>query len=116
VNPGATASDIIVSDVEIVKGESTTLFATSNTVTNPIFRFFTDSDLTNEITNLAVSPPATTTYYVTVSGDGICENSVGDAAMITVTVIEAPVADDVALTVTPGTPLIETLPITPGSG
>ncbi|NDP28307.1 MAG: DUF11 domain-containing protein, partial [Flavobacterium sp.] len=116
VNPGATASDIIVSDVEIVNGESTTLSATSSTVTNPIFRFYTDSDLTSEITNLTVSPSATTTYYVTVSGDGICENSAGDAATITVTVIEAPVADDITLTVTPGTPLIETLPITPGSG
>ncbi|WP_339754210.1 DUF7507 domain-containing protein [Algoriphagus aquimarinus] len=116
VNPGATSSDIIVSDVEIVKGESTTLSATSSTVTNPIFRFYTDSNLTNEITNLTVSPSVTTTYYVTVSGDGICENSAGDAATITVTVIEAPVADDLTLVVTPGTPLIETLPITPGSG
>jgi len=42
--------------------------------------------LTSQFTNLTVSPAATTTYYVTVSGDGVCENAPGDAALLTVTV------------------------------
>ncbi|MCE7053263.1 hypothetical protein LZF95_01155, partial [Algoriphagus sp. AGSA1] len=90
VLPPATAADITTVDVEICEGESTTLTAGSGTVTNPVFRFYADADLTTEITDLTVSPAATTTYYVTVSGDGVCENSAGDAATITVTVHELP--------------------------
>ncbi|WBL44160.1 gliding motility-associated C-terminal domain-containing protein [Algoriphagus halophytocola] len=86
VNPGAMASDIDTMGGTICEGESFTLSATSSTVTNPVFRFFEDEDLTMEITNLTVSPATTTTYYVTVSGDGVCENAPGDAAEVVVTV------------------------------
>ncbi|SMP32316.1 isopeptide-forming domain-containing fimbrial protein, partial [Algoriphagus winogradskyi] len=73
-----------------------TLSATSSTVTNPVFRFYTSQDLTTEITDLTVSPAATTTYYVTVSGDGVCENAPGDAVEVTVTVniTEAPITNN----------------------
>ncbi|SMP36074.1 DUF7507 domain-containing protein, partial [Algoriphagus winogradskyi] len=95
VNPGATATDIQAMGDTICEGNSFTLSATSSTVTNPIFRFYTSQDLTTEITDLTVSPATTTTYYVTVSGDGVCENAPGDAAEVTVTVNPSATATDI---------------------
>ena len=83
--PTATEDDIIVNDLNICTGGNVDLVASSS-ITNPIFTFYSDAELTSEITNLNVSPTVTTTYYVTISGDGLCENLPGDAAMITVTV------------------------------
>ncbi|WP_339870323.1 isopeptide-forming domain-containing fimbrial protein, partial [uncultured Algoriphagus sp.] len=96
VNPSATATDIQAMGDTICEGDSFTLSATSSTVTNPIFRFYTSQDLTTEITDLTVSPATTTTYYVTVLGDGVCENAPGDAAEVTVTVniTEAPITNN----------------------
>ncbi|MFC6859207.1 Ig-like domain-containing protein [Zunongwangia atlantica] len=83
--PTATEDDIIVNDLNICTGGSVDLEASSS-ITNPIFTFYSDAELTSEITNINVSPTVTTTYYVSVSGDGVCENLPGDAAMITVIV------------------------------
>ncbi|WP_157243569.1 Ig-like domain-containing protein, partial [Algoriphagus resistens] len=90
VLPPATEADIDPVNVDICEGESTTLTASSSTVTNPVFKFYEDEALTTLITNLTVTPATTTTYYVTVSGDGVCENAAGDAAELTVTVNELP--------------------------
>ncbi|MBI6116760.1 Ig-like domain-containing protein [Salegentibacter maritimus] len=88
VNPSATADDLMVSDAEICLGASITLTGSSE-VENASYRFYADADLTTELESTEVSPEVTTTYYVTVSGDGVCENAPGDAAMLTIEVNEA---------------------------
>ncbi|MBN7813050.1 DUF11 domain-containing protein, partial [Algoriphagus sp. H41] len=95
VNTAASAADINVSDLTICEGESVLLSALSGTVSNPVFRFYTDAALTTELTNLSVSPTVTTSYYVTVAGDGVCENSPGQAAVLTVNVNTAATAADI---------------------
>ncbi|MBN7813051.1 DUF11 domain-containing protein, partial [Algoriphagus sp. H41] len=86
VNTAATAADINVSDLTICEGESVVLSALSGTVSSPVFRFYADAALTTELANLSVSPTVTTSYYVTVAGDGVCENAPGQAAVLTVNV------------------------------
>ncbi|MBN7817703.1 T9SS type B sorting domain-containing protein, partial [Algoriphagus pacificus] len=44
------------------------------------------------------------------------ENGLSDSGIITVSVNQSSTVDDVSFTVTPGTPFVGTLPITPGSG
>ncbi|WP_310101774.1 gliding motility-associated C-terminal domain-containing protein, partial [Algoriphagus sp. 4150] len=95
VGPRATASDIDAMGGTICEGESFTLSATSGTVTNPVFRFYSDAALNNEITDLNVSPAVTTTYYVTVTGEGVCENAANDGAELTVTVAPRATAADI---------------------
>ncbi len=85
ITPSATASDITVSDSEICLGESIELTA-SSAIENAMFRFYADAELTEELTDTEVSPEADTTYYVTVSGDGVCENAPGEAASIMISV------------------------------
>ncbi|WP_211657650.1 Ig-like domain-containing protein [Parapedobacter composti] len=96
VTPRATAGDITVNDATICAGESVTLSATS-AVANAVFRFYADAALTTEITDLTVSPSVTTTYYVTVSGDGVCENAPNTAAELTVTVTPRATAGDITV-------------------
>jgi gliding motility-associated-like protein/uncharacterized repeat protein (TIGR01451 family) len=95
VNPSATATDIIVEDAEICIGDSVELVAGSTSITDPVFTWYADAGLTEPITNLNVSPTATTTYYVTVQGEGICENISGEAAAVTVTVNPTATAEDI---------------------
>ena len=85
VLPTATAGDLLTTNFDICAGGSVELAATSS-VNNATIRYYTDADLTMELTDLEVMPTQTTTYYVTVSGDGVCENLPGEAAMITVNV------------------------------
>ena len=85
VLPTATAGDLLTTNFDICAGGSVEL-AASSSITNPVFTFYTDADLTMQLTDLEVMPTQTTTYYVTVSGDGVCENLPGEAAMITVNV------------------------------
>ena len=85
VLPTATAGDLLTTNFDICAGGSVEL-AASSSITNPVFTFYTDADLTMELTDLEVMPTQTTTYYVTVSGEGVCENLPGEAAMITVNV------------------------------
>ncbi|MBD8487797.1 gliding motility-associated C-terminal domain-containing protein [Echinicola sp. CAU 1574] len=98
VNRNATAADIDATGGTICEGDSFTLSATSSTVTNPVFTWYTDAALTTVLSNATVSPIATTTYYVTVSGDGVCENKAGDADMVTVTVNRNATAGDIDAT------------------
>ena len=100
INRTATAADITTGDITICQGQSVVLTASSATVTNPIFRFYTDAALTQEITNLSVSPSTNATYYVTVSGDAVCANLPGNAAAIQVivNVTSAPTTDDITPT------------------
>ncbi|MAO38540.1 MAG: hypothetical protein CMP12_22020 [Zunongwangia sp.] len=85
VLPTATAGDLLTTNFDICAGGSVELAATSS-VNNATIRYYTDADLTMQLTDLEVMPTQTTTYYVTVSGDGVCENLPGEAAMITVNV------------------------------
>ncbi|WP_215223116.1 Ig-like domain-containing protein [Echinicola shivajiensis] len=95
VNRNATSADIDSAGGTICEGDSFSLTASSPTVSNPVFRWYSDSDLTTEVLDPNVSPSSTATYYVTVSGDGVCENKAGDAAMITVTVNRNATAADI---------------------
>src|SRR5690606_39523144 len=79
----------------IFLGDRCMLPISSSTVTNPVFTFYEDEALTTEITDLEVNPTVTTTYYVTVEGDGFCENAAGDAAELVVTVNPAATAADI---------------------
>jgi hypothetical protein len=89
-NP-ASASDISVTgNTNICEGQatSTTLTATS-AIANPVFRWYASQTSTATLSELDTYSPtlsATTTYYVSVSGDGICENKPGERKEITVTV------------------------------
>ncbi|WPR76452.1 hypothetical protein [Algoriphagus sp. NG3] len=78
VAPRATAADIDAVGGTICEGDSFMLTATAAGVTNPVFRFYSDAAQNNEITDLNVSPEVTTTYYVTVTGDNVCENAAND--------------------------------------
>ncbi|WP_268035365.1 gliding motility-associated C-terminal domain-containing protein, partial [Algoriphagus sp. PAP.12] len=86
VKDDAQSSDIDVENLFICLGESVNLTATSSTITNPIFRFYLDEDLTEEVSSTSISPQVTTRYYVTVEGDEVCESKPEEAAHLTVTV------------------------------
>lgn len=103
VNPPALATDISVTgaDAPLCKGSKALLTASSTTVVNPKFTWYTDAALLNPVSNNAVYEPvvtATTTYYVTVSGDNKCPNLPGSAKIVTVTVNTPATAADIAVT------------------
>ena len=101
VNPLATTTDIIVNGgTTACGGSGTTLTATSPTVNNPVFTWYSDAALTN-ITFIGSSfntPPlnVTTTYYVTVKGDNKCENAPGTGKAITITITPVANSNDVS--------------------
>lgn len=96
VNPPAVTADIIVSgaDVPLCAGATATLTASSTTVTNPVFVWYTDAALTNAVFTGSVltipSANASITYYVTVRGDNKCENVAGTARVVSVIVNPLP--------------------------
>ncbi|SDG24904.1 gliding motility-associated C-terminal domain-containing protein [Pedobacter terrae] len=103
VNPLATTTDIILNGSTVAcAGSSAALSATSPTVTNPVFTWYSDAALTNVsfIGATFTTPPlnATTTYYVTVKGDNKCENAPGTARVITITVSPVATAADITAT------------------
>jgi gliding motility-associated-like protein len=104
VNPPATAADIIVkgADSPLCAGTTATLDASSTTVTNPVFTWYSDAALTNAVFTGAkfVTPvlTATTTYYVTVRGDNRCENLAASAKVVTVTINPPATAADLSVT------------------
>ncbi|TCD12507.1 T9SS type B sorting domain-containing protein [Pedobacter frigidisoli] len=102
VNPSAIASDITVSgNSTLCASGTTTLTATSATVTNPIFTWYTDAALTNvAFVGSVFNTPAiatTTKYYVTVSGTNKCANAAGNSKEVTITVNPIAVATDINL-------------------
>ncbi len=99
----ASATDITVDGdgANICEGVEATLEAKS-TRANAQFKWYADEDLTLELpydtaaaangSILRLLPTApSTTVYVTVSGDNICENKPGDAKAVTIDVKPAPV-------------------------
>jgi gliding motility-associated-like protein len=103
LKPLATAADITVTNASAVvcSGATTTLTATSTTVTNPVFTWYSDAALTVEVSNDAtyITPAlsANTTYYVTVEGSNKCKNAAGTAKVVVVTVNPAVVFNGGAL-------------------
>ncbi|SHG90218.1 Ig-like domain-containing protein [Pedobacter caeni] len=95
VNTPADASDVVVAgaDVPVCAGTTVKLTASSTTVTNPVFTWYTDAALTNAVFTGAILEKvqnATITYYVTVKGDNKCESLPGTAKVITLTVNPLP--------------------------
>ena len=102
VNPLATTTDIIVTgNVTACAGGTTILTATSTTVTNPVFTWYTDAALTNvaNVGSIFTTPllNANTTYYITVKGSNKCENASANAKVVAITVTPRANANDIAV-------------------
>jgi gliding motility-associated-like protein len=102
VNPTAIASDItLAGNTELCAGSALSLTASSTTVTNPIFKWYSDAALTDKVfegTNYTLPIlTASTTYYVTVVGDNKCENTPATAKVVKVTVNPLAVATDIII-------------------
>ncbi|SFT92261.1 conserved repeat domain-containing protein/gliding motility-associated C-terminal domain-containing protein [Algoriphagus locisalis] len=91
--PTATASDIQVENREVCAGEIVLLEAISTSVTNPVFTFYLDADLTQKIESSEIEVFQDTQVFVTVKGDGVNENLPEEAVIIDIKVnlVEAPV-------------------------
>ncbi|WP_316765939.1 putative Ig domain-containing protein [Pedobacter frigiditerrae] len=102
VKPVATSADITVSNATVCEGTATTLVASTTTVTNPVFTWYSDASLTTSVfVGASFTTPnltATKTYYVTVSGDNRCANTSSTAKNVTVTVNMGAIAADINLT------------------
>jgi uncharacterized repeat protein (TIGR01451 family)/gliding motility-associated-like protein len=88
VNRNATATDITGVNQTICEGTGAEILVLSS-IANPIFTWYSDAALTNVIAtgeNYGVTPISTTTYYVTVQGDNVCENAPNTAKEIVITV------------------------------
>ncbi|MFW0715722.1 putative Ig domain-containing protein [Pedobacter sp. N23S346] len=101
VTPVAGAADVAANDVTICQGTSAALIATTTTVANPTFTWYTDAALTSvAFVGATFNTPAlnaTTRYYLTIKGDNKCESSAATARVITVNVNEASTAADITL-------------------
>jgi hypothetical protein len=93
INPntqGASPSDIDVAGASACMGMPTTLIASSTTVQNPVFRWYASQTSTDTLHEgpmfVTDSLTQTTTYYVSVSGDGYCENPSGSRKEVTVNI------------------------------
>ncbi|MGO4878609.1 putative Ig domain-containing protein [Pedobacter psychrotolerans] len=101
VTPIASVADVSANDASICQGTSATLVASTTTVTNPIFTWYTDATLTSvAFVGATFNTPSlngTTRYYLTVKGDNRCESTAATARVITVNVNEAATASDITL-------------------
>ena len=106
VTPASTAADIDPAGTAICFGSPATLPAPAlsgtSTITNPVFTYYLDANRTTPITNGTVGGvtyalngdgsitvtglAVTRDYYVSVSGDGICETPGGALKTVTITV------------------------------
>ncbi|WP_167343658.1 gliding motility-associated C-terminal domain-containing protein [Pedobacter borealis] len=97
----ATSADIAVSNAQICSGSTVMLMASSTTVTQPVFTWYSDASLTSVVftgpTFTVTGLTATTTYYVTVKGANRCENSAADAKVVTITVNPLATTTDIIL-------------------
>ena len=92
LKPTATTADISVTGVpaSLCAGTTASLIASSTTVTNPVFTWYSDAALTQVVSNNATFDTpvlnATTTYYVTVQGLNRCENTAATARAVVISV------------------------------
>jgi hypothetical protein len=92
MNSLATAANITANDASVCPGDAATLTASASGVTNPVFTWYA-SDNTVLSTGASYTTPALTTgetYYVSVSGDNLCENAPSDRKTVTVTINSLP--------------------------
>jgi gliding motility-associated-like protein len=101
VNPVASSTDVTAADATICAGSSASLVASTTTVTNPVFTWYSDAALTTPVfTGATFNTPAltvTTKYYLTVKGDNRCESSAANAKVVTVNVNAGATAADITL-------------------
>ncbi|EDM33895.1 CHU large protein; glucose/sorbosone dehydrogenase-related, partial [Pedobacter sp. BAL39] len=103
INRSSTALDINASDHAICLGESVTLNAALNSslsTVSPVFTWYADATLATKLhegASYQVSPATTTIYYVTVKGNGTCENPTGGGKAVTVTVNDQPTLADITV-------------------
>ncbi|WP_458694045.1 Ig-like domain-containing protein, partial [Sinomicrobium soli] len=103
VNDGAVASDIQTADIQVCAGDIATLEASSTTVTNPVFTWYGNDDLsgtpvfTGPVFEQSDLEAGVYTYYVTVQGDGVCESSADEAVMVSIAVQHQVTAGDIDL-------------------
>jgi gliding motility-associated-like protein len=103
VKPNATIADINISASagSFCSGSSAQLTASSTTLTNPVFTWYTDAALTNAVFTGAVyniaRASADATYYVTVRSDEKCDNTTGNAEVITLMVNPPATAADISI-------------------
>jgi gliding motility-associated-like protein len=95
VSPNAVATDITVNgSTSVCASTAATLAATSTTVTNPIFTWYSDPTLNTVVfTGPVFTTPvltASATYFVTVKGDNKCENTAVTARAVAITVNALP--------------------------
>jgi hypothetical protein len=91
------AGDITANGVTICTGEQATLTA-SSAIPYPTYRWYANQTTGTILYTGATyqpSPAATTTYYVSVSGNNICESETGNRKPVTVTVNLRAVANDI---------------------
>jgi gliding motility-associated-like protein len=90
----ADSTDIIVKDTVICSTSTANLKASTNSVANPVFKWYSDSTLTTLIyTGDNYTTPALTTttkYFIAVSGTGVNQNVSGNGKKLTVTVNPIP--------------------------
>lgn len=90
----ADSADIIVKDTVICSTSTANLKASTNSVANPIFKWYSDSTLTTLVyTGDNYTTPALTTttkYFIAVSGTGVNQNVSGNGKKLTVTVNSIP--------------------------
>ena len=93
VNPRAQAGNINITgpnNASVCKGTSVQFKATSTGVTTPVYKWYDASGThlhtgdTYPTSPLAIT--STTTYFVSVSGNGLCENNVNNRKAVTVNV------------------------------
>jgi hypothetical protein len=104
VNPLSTASNITISGTTTVcNGNFTTLTAAAAGVTNPVFRWYNSATSTTILyTGSSFATPAlsaTTTYYVSVSGDNYCEGLANAIGRQSVTVMVTPLSTSSTITI-----------------
>ncbi|WP_286971038.1 beta strand repeat-containing protein, partial [Flavobacterium sp. UBA4854] len=101
VNPLGQASDITALDAITCPGQTVALTASSATVTSPIFRWYADQTTTTALStgaSYSPSPTVTTTYYVSVSGTGVCENAPNTRKAVTISMNPLATAADINTT------------------
>ncbi|ALL04511.1 hypothetical protein AQ505_02785 [Pedobacter sp. PACM 27299] len=91
VNPPATATDINIAgnSAPFCVGTKALLTAGSDNVDSPIFTWYSNPELTIIASTGPVFEPVvntTTTYYVTVAGTNKCQNTMGNARIVTLVV------------------------------
>ncbi|MDR1593305.1 MAG: T9SS type A sorting domain-containing protein, partial [Prevotellaceae bacterium] len=90
----ALVGDITVTGEQTICSGSTTTLTVNSAVENPVYKWYSsqDTDTPFHTGNEYITPELTetATYYISVSGDGVCENIAGDRKYVKVTVNQAP--------------------------